>query len=563
MRPKTLTHLLLIFTFAFLSLARSDGITKVVESAPVAALPAPQMRGPYNGTQLQSMGPTTLNWANPAGTAQYQIQVTPYNDDGPGINLIIGDTARVRSGSFLVEPPEFGVGMYVLLPDMTYTWRVRVTDATVSVGEDHGSWGPWSEGWTFHTPPPPKFNYGNEGWSPRTDAFLDSASAATLRWPTVDRTIFYYELQVSTDPLFRTGSDAVAAVWWMLIHGGESNPPNSWTTPGLDPGRVYHWRVRPRVQGDGTAATWAAQCVGCSKPLQWRFFAPDIPNIAFWSNRTDYNYGAVFLMNSDGSGVTPRTMEGHTGFTRDPGNSPDWALDGNRLVTVRDGRFSESGDALVIIEANGTIIELVNAPAHDRAPAWSPDGSVIAFHSETDRSDIYTIRPDGTGLTNLTNNPAGVYAKTPSWSPDATKLAFELWDSLAHTINIYVMNADGTGQRNLTDNPAYPPVGPLSIEAHTPAWSPNGTKIAFQERVFPPGQSDIFIVNSSDGSGKTRLSYGGGAEPAWSPDGSKIAFFGSWEGNSEIYIISSDGSGGPVNVTNNPANDTSPAWSRR
>ncbi|MCX6024135.1 MAG: hypothetical protein NTZ05_20865, partial [Chloroflexi bacterium] len=72
---------------------------------------------------------------------------------------------------------------------------------------------------------------------------------------------FYYEIQLSSDPLFNTDPfSATAAVYWNLIHGGQTSPQNSWAVPAsarLDAdGRRYYWRVRPRVQGNGTPVNW-------------------------------------------------------------------------------------------------------------------------------------------------------------------------------------------------------------------------------------------------------------------------------------------------------------------
>lgn len=51
---------------------------------------------------------------------------------------------------------------------------------------------------------------------------------------------------------------AVASVWHNLVHGGVSNPLNSWLTPQLQANTTYYWRVRPRVQGDGTPVAWSS-----------------------------------------------------------------------------------------------------------------------------------------------------------------------------------------------------------------------------------------------------------------------------------------------------------------
>ncbi len=93
---------------------------------------------------------------------------------------------------------------------------------------------------------------------------------------------------------------------------------------------------------------------------------------------------------------------------------------------------------------------------------------VIAFESNRDGNyEIYVMNADGSGQTNLTNNPAFDFA--PDWSPDGTKIAFHSErDSFLDAI--YVMNADGSDQTKLTNHPS---------NNFDPAWSPDGSKIAF------------------------------------------------------------------------------------
>jgi Tol biopolymer transport system component len=92
-----------------------------------------------------------------------------------------------------------------------------------------------------------------------------------------------------------------------------------------------------------------------------------------------------------------------------------------------------------------------------------------------------------------------------------------------------------------------------------PAWSPDGSKIAFNSERYR--HADIYIINV-DGSGEVRVTteVGEDYQPAWSPDSSWLAFTSDRDGNREVYVMKADGSG-QTNITNNPAEDTRAAWS--
>ena len=176
-------------------------------------------------------------------------------------------------------------------------------------------------------------------------------------------------------------------------------------------------------------------------------------------------------------------------------------------------------------DGNGATRLTTNRSADDARPAWSPDGSKIAFHSDrTGDYEIYVMNADGSGQTNLTlERSSDDFA--PTWSPDGTKIAFQSEGDL------FVMNADGSLQTRLTSGP--------DVDL-SPDWSPDGSKIA-----FTGGTTGYFIdVINPDGSGRTRLTTSAADYyPEWSPDGTKIAFTSLGAVGGRLAVMNADGTG--------------------
>jgi len=183
--------------------------------------------------------------------------------------------------------------------------------------------------------------------------------------------------------------------------------------------------------------------------------------------------------------------------------------------------------------------------------AFSGDnGKIVWARQISGDFEIFVMNADGTGKTNISNNPT--FDLDPQWSPDGDMIVF-------HRVSvIYIMNADGSDQTGLTDGNA---------QDFLPTWSPDGTKIAFAST--RDGNSEIYIMNA-DGSDQTRLTFvlpsvpsatdGQDLWPSWSPDGTKIAFASTRDDNDEIYIMNADGSD-QTNISNDPGFDNLPDWS--
>lgn len=260
---------------------------------------------------------------------------------------------------------------------------------------------------------------------------------------------------------------------------------------------------------------------------------------AFESTRngagTDSIYDDIYTMNPDGTGITRLTT------SSDYDGAPSWSPDGGRII-FESWRDTGRNHEIYVMDSDGNNqTNISNNAAADEAPAWSPNGQKIAFHSYRDSQyEIYTMKPDGTGVTRLTTN-GGNYE--PAWSPDSTKIAYE------SNGDIYVMNADGSNPTRLTTSGA---------RDSWPAWSPGGTKIAFvSER---DSNKEIYVMDT-DGSNQANLtqSTANDSYPAWAPDSTKIIFESYRDGNYEIYEMNADG-GRQTRLTINSAYDQTPVY---
>lgn len=149
------------------------------------------------------------------------------------------------------------------------------------------------------------------------------------------------------------------------------------------------------------------------------------------------------------------------------------------------------------ITANGTL---------NLAPSWSPDGTTIQYTSYVSGfPDIYVRAVyDARQPTRPAKGTPDAQNTFGAWSPDGTKLAFT--STRSGNSDIWIVNRDGTGLTNLTNNP--------SID-NSPVWSPSGTQIAFASD--RSGKNNIYVMDAVGGTGLDRLTIDGGDKPTWSP----------------------------------------------
>jgi TolB protein len=239
----------------------------------------------------------------------------------------------------------------------------------------------------------------------------------------------------------------------------------------------------------------------------------------------------IFRMDATGANVVQITNRSGADY------APAWSPDGSKIA------FACSVE-ICVMNADGSAIVQRTTGMRAEAPAWSPDGARIAFHADPTNTnwDIYVIDAAGGNIVRLTADPAT--DGFPDWSPDGSKIAFRR--IVSGISQILVMNADGTGVVQLTSGQ----------RGSTPAWSPDGSKIAFDSD--RTGRGEIYLMNA-DGSGLVQVTTAGGVNPDWSLDGTRIVFYATRSNNTDIYAINPDGTR-EVRLTSASDSEHSPAW---
>ena len=202
---------------------------------------------------------------------------------------------------------------------------------------------------------------------------------------------------------------------------------------------------------------------------------------------------------------------------------------------------------------------IVSAMASTTTPLISPTSdnqNVIAFTGTGEdpfNSEIYLVFLNNNKSINLTQNKAGDIM--PAWSPDGTRIAF-ISNRNSDNLQLYIMYADGSEIQQITDGNLRP--------LHRPSWSPDGSKIVF-DAIKPDDTDGIFIVNLINKDIITLINSSfHNMYPSWSPDGTQIAFSSdrdsttAYQFNIYTLIISTNE---VHRLTSVPETDIEPDWS--
>lgn len=218
--------------------------------------------------------------------------------------------------------------------------------------------------------------------------------------------------------------------------------------------------------------------------------------------------------------------------------TPDLSPDGTTIAfTIHD--WSTPGPQVATMHVDGTGFNiLTNDPIAAKQPRWSPDGTRLAYFRQDAAGNLrlMVMEADGSNPREIKGTHQTADFNPPDWSPDGTQILYTTFSE--GTPRMITIPVAGGSPHIINTSSVWPEVGG--------AWSPDGRSIAYTRGASVLDGILVFEVwvMNADGSGAHRLAAlpGASAEaPAWSPDGSKVAFIGTTSGiyrnGGVLYVI--------------------------
>ncbi len=329
-------------------------------------------------------------------------------------------------------------------------------------------------------------------------------------------------------------------------------------TPESRGDRIAFWRDTDGVVDIFVIDPDTGEEINLTKsPLYHEFrpvWSPDGSLIAYVSDERD-NWDIFFRPVDPTGPVLPSALT----ISMNPDIFPRWSPDGE-LVTYHTFSAGQFDVMRVEVATNVKANLTIDTPdSSETQPVWRPDGAEILFISDRDgqQDDLFVMTHDGWNVRQLTKT-LDAAEWDAEWSPDSAWIAFV--SDRDGNAEIYLMRADGSDLRRITQN---------EVADGIPVFSPDGRLLLLVSK--RDGNEEIYLLDLAcldtaegcDGEAINLTNHSGSDSlPAWSPDGTRIAFVSDRDGVENLFLMQADGSN-QINLTESSGQEFGPIWAPR